>query len=154
MNGAQEFDEQINYLKGEITELKTAHIKTATKISTMELNTNVSFSLTLDQLSGQMFSTERAIITMTSSNSTNMISACYLDGATPTNLDSRLVFINRINSDSGKAKFEVVVFSENENDYNTLIGGGSVNLTYTVKLIGSSKFALSVEYRSITGGSS
>lgn len=154
MNGAQEFDEQINYLKGEITELKTAHIKTATKISTMELNTNVSFSLTLDQLSGQMFSTERAIITMTSSNSTNMISACYLDGATPTNLDSRLVFINRINSDSGKTKFEVVVFSENENDYNTLIGGGSVNLTYTVKLLGSSKFALSVEYRSITGGSS
>jgi hypothetical protein len=154
MNGAQEFDEQIKYLKDEITQLKTAHVKTATKISTMDLNKNVSFSLMLDALTGQMFSTQRAIITMTSSNSTNMISACYLDGATPSNLDSRFVFINRIYSDSGKVKFEVVVLSQNQNDYNTLAGGGSVNLNYTIKLIGSSKFTASVDYRGITGGSS
>lgn len=154
MNGAQEFDEQIKYLKDEIKQLKTAHIKTATTINTMDLNKNVAFSLTLDELSGQMFSTQRAIITMTSSNSTNMISACYLDGATPSNLDSRFIFINRIASDSGKVKYEVVVFSENENDYIALSGGGSVNLNYTVKLIGSSKFTANVDYRGITGGSS
>ena len=154
MNGAQEFDEQIKYLQAEIKQLKTAHIKTATKISTMELNTNVAFSLTLEPLSGQIFSTQRAIITMVSSNSTNMISACYLDGATPTNLDSRFVYINRIHSDSGKVQFDVSVFSQNQNDYDTLAGGGSVDLNYTVKLIGSSKFTASVSYRSITGGSS
>lgn len=153
MNNGELLDKKIKYLKQELRNLKTAHFKTATTISTMEASTSANFSLMLDSLTGQIFSTQRAIITLTT-DGPDMIGACYLDGATPSNLDSRFVFVNRLSSPSGTAKFEIIVFSQNVNDYNTLSGGGSVNLSYNLKLVGSSKFTTSVSYRSITGGSS
>ena len=154
MDSAKLYDKRINNLMSEIRNLKTAHFKTATTINTMELNKTVNFSLTLDSLSGQVFSTQRAIITMTSEDGSNMISACYLNGITPSNIDDRYVFVKRISSDDGQRKYEVVVFSQNADDWNTLWGGGSVNLSYSLRLVGSSKFTASVSYRNILGGSS
>lgn len=154
MNDGALIDQQIKYLQSEITSLKTAHVKTATTISTMELSKSINLSLMLDPVTTEIFSSQRAIVTMTSSNSTNFISACYLDGVTPSNLNSRFVYVNRISSANGQGKYEVVVYSQNPDDYTILSGGGSVNLTYNLKLIGSSKFTASVDYRNITGGSS
>lgn len=154
MNDAALLDEKIKYFRQELTNLKTAHVKTATTISTMEALGTVNFALTLDTLSGQVYSTQRAIITLNSANSTNFVSACYLDGATPTNLDNRLVFVERLDSGSAQCRFGVVVFSMNYNDYVTLSGGGSVNLSYNIKLVGSSKFSTSISYKAIDGGSS
>ena len=154
MDNQQYLDKELEYLRKEIKNLKTAHVKTATTISTMEASGSVNFSLKLDTLTGQMYSTKRAVITLTSSNSTNFISACYLDGATPSNLNSRYVIVNRLSSASGLVKFEVMVISQNGDDYNTLSGGGSVNLSYNIKMVGSSKFSTSIDYRNIDGGSS
>ena len=154
MNEGALLDHEIKYLQDEITSLKTAHVKTASKISTMELNKSINLSLMLDPVTTEIFSSQRAIITMTSSNSTNFISACYLDGMTPSSLNSRFVYVNRISSASGQCKYEVVVYSQNPDDYTTLSCGGSVNLTYNLKLIGSSKFTATIDYRNITGGSS
>lgn len=147
------FYKRLNDLKREIRYLKTAHFKTATTINTMTLNQTVNFSLTLDGLSGNIYSTRRAIITLTTDNSSEMVSACYLTGVTPSNLNDRFIFIKRIASGVGEVKYDVAVFSQNASDYNTLAGGGSVNLSYTLEAVGSSKFSLSVEYHNILGGS-
>lgn len=146
------YDNRIMELEREVHNLKVAHFKTATTISTMANNQTLSFSLMWDELSGQIFSTQRAIITMVASNSTDMISACYLSGLTPSTLDDRYIFIKRLDSSAGQVRFGVTVFSQNYSDYETLSGGGSVNLSYTVQLVGSSKFTASVSYKSITGG--
>ena len=147
------FYKRLNDLKREIRYLKTAHFKTATTINTMTLNQTVNFSLTLDGLSGNIFSTQRAIITLTTDDSSEMVSACYLNNMTPSNLDDRFIFIKRVASNPGQVRFDIAVFSQNANDYNTLYGGGSVNLSYSLQLVGSSKFSVSVEYHNILGGS-
>ena len=152
MNDAALLDQKLKYFRQELTNLKTSHIKTATTISTMEATTSVNFSLTLDNISGQVYSTQRAVITLNSLNSTNFVSACYLDGATPTNLDSRMVYVERLNAGAAECRFGIAVFSNNPSDYTTLAGGGSVNLTYNIRLVGSSKFSTTVTYKSINGG--
>lgn len=154
MSQEQVYAERLKNLEREIRQLKTAHYKTATTINTMTSNVNISFSLTLDLLSGSVYSTQRAIITMTTADNTDMISACYLVGITPNNYNNRYIIVNRLQSPAGQAKYEVIVISQNADDFNTLYGGGSVNLGYTVQLVGSSKFTTSISYRSITGGSS
>lgn len=153
MINSELFYRRLNSLKREIRYLKTAHFKTATTINTMTLNQNLNFSLTLDGLSGNIFSTRRAIITLNIDDGSEMVSSCYLNGITPSNLNNRFVFIKRIASDAGQVKYDVAVFSQNADDYDTLAGGGSVNLTYNIQAVGSSKFSLSVEYHNILGGS-
>lgn len=152
MNDAALLDEKIKYFRRELTNLKTSHIKTATTISTMEATGAVNFSLTLDSLSGQVYSTQRAVITLNSSNSTNFVSACYLDGATPTNLNRRLVYVERLDAGAAQCRFGIAVFSTNPDDYTTLAGGGSVDLTYNFKVVGSSKFSTTISYKAINGG--
>lgn len=141
-------------LQQKVRFLKTTHFKTATTISTMTREINVGFSLTLDSLSGEVYSTSRAIITATTDDSSDMISACYLAGATPSLLDDRQVEILRLQPRDGEARFGVAITAGNANDYNTLAGGGSVNLSYTIQVVGSSRFNLGLEYRSINGGTS
>lgn len=153
MNGANLYDKMRNDLKREMRDLKTAHFKTATTIQTMTATQSLSFSLQLNP-NYEIFSSTRAIITLTTSDQTEMVSACYLQGVTPDNLNYRYPFVKRLSSPAGTVKYEVIVYSQNESDYNTLVGGGSVNVNYTVQLVGSSKFTVSVAYRPILGGSS
>lgn len=153
MDGAQLYDKKRNDLKREIRDLKTAHFKTATTINTMTASQSLSFSLMFIS-PYEIASSQRAIITLTTADNTNMISGCYLTGLTPSNLNDRYPFVKRVSSPAGTAKYEVMIYSQNPNDWDTLSGGGSVNLGYTVQLVGSSKFTVSVAYRSITGGSS
>ena len=154
MNSETLYDKKIKYFEQEIRNLKDAHIKTSTTIKTKTLETSVEFSLYLPTypLTTEILSTQRAIITLTASDSTNMISACYLKNVTPNNLNDRYIFVNRLSSDNGEAKYGISVFSQNVDDLNTLIGGGSVNLTYNIQVVGSSDYSLSVEYKNILGG--
>ena len=154
MDLEQLYDRKINELEREILNLKQAHFKTATTINTTTRSVTVNFSLMLEELSGNIFSTQRAIVTLNTENNSNMISACYLSGATPSNLDDRTVSIIRLRSMPGVVRFGVAVFSQNINDWNTLSGGGSVNLSYNLLLTGSSNFNVSVSYRNIDGGTS
>lgn len=154
MNQEKLYADRIKNLEREIRQIKTAHYKTATTINTMAANVATSFSLVLDQLSGSIYSSQRAIITMSALDNTNMISACYLVGINPDNYANRFVIIKRLQSSTGQAKYEAIVISQNPDDFNTLIGGGTVNLNYTLQLVGSSRFSASVSYRAITGGSS
>lgn len=144
--------EKLKSLRNEVRNLKTAHIKTASTISTMTQAVTVNFSLQLDDLSGQIFSTQRAVITLTSADGTEMVSACYLQGITPSNIDDRYIEINTLQPQGGKARYGVAVTVGNFNDYQTLVGGGTVNLSYTLQLVGTSRFTASVSYRPLNGG--
>lgn len=153
MNPEQLYDRRIKDLEKEVRNLKTGYFKTATTINTMTQNQTLNFSLSLNP-NAEIFSTQRAIITLDILDNSNMISACYLTGVNPNNLNNRFAFVKRLQSNNNQVKYEVLVYSQNPDDYETLAGGGSVNLTYTVQLVGSSRFTSSVNYRSITGGSS
>ena len=152
MNQGQLYTKRLKDLEREIRNLKTAYFKTATTINTMTLNETLNFSLTLDTVSGNVFSTKRAIITLKTSDS-NMINACYLANMTPSSLDGRVVNIQRLDSNNNEIRYSVAVFSFNANDWQTLYNGGSVDLSYTIQLVGSSEFTSSVKYNLITGGS-
>ena len=153
MNNEQLFAHKINDLENEIRALKTAHFKTATTISTMSSEKSLGFNLQLDMLTGEITSSRRAVLTLTTTDGSDMISACYVKGVTPQNLDYRYPFVNRLDAPAGQARFEVLVFSQRQSDFETLIGGGSVTANYTVELVGSSEFTVSLEYKNILGGS-
>ncbi len=155
MNEGQLYDERIKNLEREVRQLKTSHFKTATKISTISKTIGITFSLYLDTNTFEIYGDKRAIITLTTSDNSDMISACYVNGLNPTMINNnRFLKVQRIVSDSGKVKYEVIIISYNSDDYNTLSGGGSVNLNYTLTLVGSSNFTASVSYRNFFGGSS
>lgn len=136
---------KINEIQRELRNLKTAHFKTATTIETTTAEQTLNFTLEIAGL--DVVSTKTAVLTMTSLDGSNMLSALYLKGATPDNLNDRFVFVNRRASGTGQAKFDVVVYSGNMDDWTTLEGGGTVNLSYTVQMVGSSRFSVSLSYK-------
>lgn len=141
--------QRIKNIEHEIKNLKTARFKTASTISTTTQNGNVTLPLKLfgnPSTYYEVISSKRAVITLTTSDNTNMISALYLDGITPSNTNDRYIFVHKLNSNAGKSRFAIYVYSQNENDFNTLAGGGSVNVSYNIQGVGSSRFTMSINY--------
>jgi len=141
--------DRVKNIEKEIKNLKTARFKTASTISTMTKNSSVTLPLKLfgDPLTYyEIISSKRAIVTLTTTDNTNMISALYLDGVTPSNLNDRYVFVHKLNSNAGQSRFAIYVYSQNENDFNVLSGGGSVSVSYNIQGVGSSQFNISISY--------
>lgn len=145
---------KLNWISNEIKNLKTAHFKTATSIATKEMETNIAMSLKLTGTPSDYYreivSTKRAIITLTTTDNSNMISAVYLKGVNPTNLNDRYLFVKRVAGASGKSIYSLWIYSLNQNDRATLEGGGSINLNYTLQAVGSSDYTISVSYKDLT----
>lgn len=144
-----DFDDKINYFQREIRNLKTAHAKTATTIATLKKTASVTLPLHLFGNAGQyweIISNKKAVFTLTSTDGTDMISALYVDGLTPQNFNDRYVFVRRRASTSGSVIYEMYAYSYNSDDFNTLAGGGSINLNYNITAVGSSDYTLSVAY--------
>lgn len=154
MESGEVLYKKLKDLQKKVRFLKTTHYKTATTISTRTKEINVGFSLQLDSLSGDVYSTRRAVISATTTDGSDMVSACYLKDATPTSIDDRQVEILRLQPQDGVVRFGVAVTAGNASDYNTLAGGGAVNLNYTIQVVGSSNFNIGREYRNIDGGTS
>jgi len=141
--------ERINNIGREIKNLKTARFKTASTISTITADGTVNLPLKLfgnPSAYWEIISSKRAIITLTTQDNTNMISAVYLNGVTPSNTNNRFIFINKLASNAGVAKYAMYVYSRNTNDFDTLKGGGSVNVSYNIQGVGSSRFTMTITY--------
>lgn len=141
--------ERIKNIEKEIKNLKTARFKTAATISTITQNSSITLPLKIfgDPLTYyEVISSKRAIVTFTTTDNTNMIGALYLDGVTPSNLNKRYIFVHKLNSSAGQSRYAIYIYSQNEGDFNTLSGGGSVNLSYNIQGVGSSQFTMSVSY--------
>lgn len=150
MNIAQEFIKKVEHYGQEICSLKTAHYKTATTIATTSQNGAISLPLQLFGDPGVYWlvaSSKKAVVTLTTTDNTNMLSAVYLTGVTPSNVDNRRIFVYRVASNPGECKFEIAVYSENQTDYNTLAGGGSVTVDYNIEAVGTSNFNMEITYK-------
>lgn len=141
--------QRIGNIEREIKNLKTARFKTASTISTMTRSGTVNLPLKLfgnPSTYWEIISSKRAIITLTTTDNTNMISSVYLDGVTPTNTNRRFIFIHKLASGTGVAKFAMYVYSQNSDDFDILSGGGSVNVSYNIQGVGSSQFNMNITY--------
>lgn len=143
--------EKINYFKNEIRNLKTAHTKTATAIATTWTTDLITIRLKLygdPMVYQEVIGSKKAVIRLTSEDSTNMVSAAYLFNMSPGDLKDRHIFIRRRAANRGEAVFEVSVYSQNADDYNWLSGGAGryIDVDYVIMSVGSSKFSTSVSY--------
>lgn len=144
-----DFYDKIKYFEREIHNLKTAHVKTSTTIATLEKITSIELSLRLYGSAASYWeinSSKKAVVTLTSTDGTDMINALYVDGITADNFNDRYIFVRRRASTAGKSIFEIYVYSYNTNDRDILEGGGSVVLNYNLTAVGSSNYNLSVTY--------
>lgn len=141
--------DKLKTIEREIYALKTAHFKTATTITTTDVDSTVTLPLKLFGTPGlyyEVISSKRAIVTLESTDGSNMLSALYLKAVTPSNVNNRRIFVKREAGDVGKAKFAIYIYSQNSDDYDTLAGGGAVDLTYAIQGVCSSKFTINVTY--------
>lgn len=141
------FDERIINLQRELTTLKTTAAKSATTLETKTASGTLNFNLTITRnpVSGATgtSSTQRAIVTITSQNNRNFLSMLTFGIST---LDGRGLQVLRRPSSAGVAQFCVVVGSGNQDDYQTLIGGGSISLSYGFTVTATADFSMSVSY--------
>lgn len=144
-----DLDQKIKYFEKEIRDLKTAHVKTSTTIATLEKPATIVLPLKLFGTPGQyweVISSKKAVLKLTSTDGTDMISALYINGLAPQQLNNRYVFVRRRASGAGSVAYEVYAYSYNNNDYDTLAGGGTINLNYSLTAVGSSNYNLAVSY--------
>lgn len=147
MNMLEVFTGRLNALKAEVRNLKTAHFKTSTALAVASQNSQVSFALkAYGTYAISVMSEKKAIVTLTTADGTNMVSAVYLKGATPSNLNRRRVFVDRLNSSAGQARFAIWVYSQNPDDFTALSGGGQIDVSYAIECVGTSRFNVSIEY--------
>lgn len=142
------FEEEIKRLEQQVIELKTCPIKTASQMATKSIDQPVSYNLSYSaQLSPNFaWGENTVVITMTSTNGTNMLTSCYVknsDDASGHNLQGR--GISTIPTQAGStAQYKVSLFSRNPNDISTLAGGGSVTLNYNFVLTATSDFTVTI----------
>lgn len=149
------FNQKIHYLKTEITNLKTAHFKTATSLATMSVDSSISLQLKLygnPMTYYEMITEKKAIITMTTLDNTEMIGSVYLKGMTPSTINDRRIFCEKLSSTNGQLRFAVYAYSQNESDYNTLSGGGQIFLEYNIECVGTSRFVVNISYEDFYKG--
>ncbi len=139
----------ISRMEQEITALKTSKIKTSATLAIQEQSVALSLPLTLDTLSGQVYSSKQAVITLKSADGGNFLSSLYL-GMSST--ENRTYRVNRRKSDEGVVKFVVLISVGNASDWETLYGGGSVTVNFNVNIRTTSECSLSLAYEDVSFG--
>lgn len=144
-----EFNTMINRMEQEILALKTSKVKTSGTLAIQEQSVALSLPLTLNTLSGQVYSSKQAVITLKSSDEGNFLSSLYLG---MTGVDNRVFRVNRRYSDAGVVKFVVIITAGNATDWQTLYGGGSVTVSFNANIRTTSECSLSLAYEEVSFG--
>lgn len=145
------FTEKVRKMIQEVRDLKTCPIKTATQLATEKKSIDISMPMTVHPggSPSYAYSSKRAFITATSSDGSNMITSCTVQNNAGDvqnhNLLLRSISIFPVEC-GDTATYSAVVYSRNYNDIQTLVGGGSVTLNYTIDFICTSSVTLSVRY--------
>ena len=143
-----DFEQEIIRLEQEVLALKTCAIKTSTQMATKSVTQAISYDLdySAQLMPNFAWGFETVIITMTSTDGTNMLTSCTLENskdAAGHNLLSRGMQFIPTNC-GNVAQYKISVFSRNTTDIQTLAGGGSVILNYNMILTATSDFTVSV----------
>ena len=142
------FDDTIKTLEREVLELKSCPIKTSTQLQTKSVDQSISFNMVYvaQLLPNFCWGAETVIITMDSSDGTNMLTDCVLknsDDAAGHNLASRAVTILRTDCGS-TSQYKIHAVSTNPSDISELAQGNEVVLNYTVVLTATSDFTVTI----------
>lgn len=143
-----EFDNTIRELEQEIIDLRSCPIKTSTQLQTKSVEQSVSFDMVYvaQLLPNFCWGDETIVITMTSTDGTNMLTDCVLknsDDAAGHNLAARSITIMR--TDCGAtSQYKIHLVSRNTTDIQKLSQGQQVILNYTLVLTSTSDFTISI----------
>lgn len=142
-----EFNTMIDRMGQEILALKTSKVKTSGTLAIQEQSVALSLPLTLNTLSGEVYSSKQAVITLKASDGSNFLSSLYLEMS---GVDNRVFRANRQYSDAGVVKFVVIITAGNATDWQTLYGGGSVTINFNANVRTTSECSLSLAYEDVS----
>lgn len=138
-----EFDTRIKRIQNEITLLKTSKDKSALTLKTKERTSSVALPLKLDTYGYSVYSSKKAIITLTGADSTNFLSSLTLN---TTSVSDRTYALYRRDSNAGVVQYVLLISLGNQSDYYTLSGGGSVTVNMGINVRATTDFAMTVAY--------
>lgn len=143
------FAEEIKYIEDEINNLKTSYLKVASEVKVITDTVDVQFSLEHIPHYPYATSTKIAEVAVTTTDGNNALCTLTLDAtgdAAGYDLSGRTI-TNSPRSRGSVNTFDVYVTSANSDDIDTLDGGGSITLNYTMTVTCSSAFTTEVTYR-------
>lgn len=142
-----EFNTMIDRMGQEILALKTSKVKASGTLAIQEQSVALSLPLTLNTLSGEVYSSKQAVITLKASDGSNFLSSLYLEMS---GVDNRVFRANRQYSNAGVVKFVVIITAGNATDWQTLYGGGSVTINFNANVRTTSECSLSLAYEDVS----
>lgn len=111
-------------------------VKSQSKTVTLTMNRN-GYVTGLNVMSDKY-----AEIIATSTDGKNMIGTCTLRSS-----DDRSLDLRRLITDQGQLGWSLIIIDGNDSDWQTVPGGGSVSVTYTIDIRTSSNCNVTINYK-------
>lgn len=141
------FNNDIIAMEREIAALKQQKEKSANTLQVKEYRVNLSFELEIHTYVYSYIRSKTLAIITVDTGDINPLMGLEFDVAS---LDNRTIENNpMIDEDTGKKGYLISIYSNNQSDYDTLSGGGTVTLNYTAIIKTTADATVSVEYKNI-----
>ena len=142
------FDKEITAMMNEILALKQEKERSALNLETVETTVTLTFDLELYNNWGIMSvrSDKMAKVTIETGDNNPLVGVEYdID-----TLNSRIIRdVASFDVGTGDIGRLVYLFSRNDDDLSTLAGGGSVTVSYTMRIISTTAVTVTVEYEDL-----
>lgn len=142
-----EFDKEILAMNSEILALKQQREKSANVLKTQTVNLSLTFNL---EIAGQfdlyVRSDKMAVIDIDSGDNNPLTGITFnING-----LNNRIIRHMPIyDKNTGHIGYMVFIYSNNSTDMNTLMGGGTVTLTYSANISATATITPTVTYKDL-----
>ena len=142
-----EFDKEILAMNSEILALKQQREKSANILKTQTTNLSLTFNLEIaGQFDPYVRSDKMAVIDIDSGDNNPLTGITF----NITGLNDRIIrHVPIYDNTSGHIGYMVFIYSNNSTDMNTLMGGGTVTLTYGAKISATTSITPTVTYKDL-----
>lgn len=137
------FIQEMKDIRRELNALKIAKEKAAMNFRVKAQQRNVTLTMNANgYVTGlNVMSDKYAKIIATSKNGKNMLGSCTLKEG-----DGRTLDLKRLESGTGKLGWYFMIMDGTESDWETVTGGGSVTVTYTLDIQTTSDCDITISY--------
>lgn len=142
-----EFDKEILAMNSEILALKQQREKSANVLKTQTANLSLTFNLEIaGQFDPYVRSDKMAVIDIDSGDNNPLTGITFNIAG----LNDRIIRHVPIHDNTnGHIGYMVFIYSNNSTDMNTLMGGGTVTLTYGAKISATTSITPTVTYKDL-----
>lgn len=142
-----EFDKEILAMNSEILALKQQREKSANVLKTQTTNLSLTFNLEIaGQFDPYVRSDKMAVIDIDSGDNNPLTGITF----NITGLNDRIIrHVPIYDNTNGHIGYMVFIYSNNSTDMNTLMGGGTVTLTYGAKISATASITPTVTYKDL-----